>query len=703
MGNETTMAVLKEVYKDYFRIGVACERITERFTSHEIGNPAKEALMSSQFNSMTFGNELKPAYNMGYQSPEATEEKLPFVINPSAKAMLDWAKEHRMPVRGHVLVWHSQCSKEVFCKGYTPVTIPTDPEVLKERPMMKMFEKLDPVCYVDRETMLARLKSYIFSLMDYMFANDYARTIYAWDVVNEAIELDDKTETGLRNSYWYQVIGDDFIYWAFRFAKDASLACAKKYAALYGVSEGDEEGIRALCPKLFYNDYNEWQPQKKEAIIGALTRTTAEHGSVIGEGLIDGIGMQGHLSDNNNIEEYIVALKEYAALVPEVHITELDVKCTCSNRNAEYYQAVFYKSFFEALLAAKREGANLTCVTLWGLTDDNSWIRGANPLLFHGDLSPKKSFDAMIYAVTGGDLGEPEEIKVDLSDRFIDFETAEGAEALKPEDVGFKMRGFGEIVIQDREVHSGRAALANERRFGGWSGISFDISDFIGQTIHVKAWVKSPALSVTLNADVNGSEPCLSEVSTASGEWVPITAQYKVPNDVHSMFLFFGTKEEKPDQFSAVYVDDVTIELVGMEESFEEKNNIMAIRGAGHLPFCFVTDQEAHNGVGHSYCVTRQEKDATVKFNVSPYIGKTVEVTVYVKTKDSQIRLGLDGAVPQLLTETVSAGDWTELKTTVALLGELTSAELYLETDGNADFYVDDIFVRPVKAGSENF
>ena len=129
MGNETTMAVLKEVYKDYFRIGVACERITERFTSHEIGKPAKEALMSSQ----------------GYQSPEATEEKLPFVINPSAKAMLDWAKEHRMPVRGHVLVWHSQCSKEEFGNGYTPVTIPTDPEVLKERPMMKMFEKLAPV------------------------------------------------------------------------------------------------------------------------------------------------------------------------------------------------------------------------------------------------------------------------------------------------------------------------------------------------------------------------------------------------------------------------------------------------------------------------------------------------------------------------------------------------------------------------------
>ncbi|MBQ8548815.1 MAG: endo-1,4-beta-xylanase, partial [Lachnospiraceae bacterium] len=86
--------ILKDVYQDYFRIGVACEKISERFTNHEIGNPEKEALMKKQFNSMTFGNELKPAYNMGFSSPEATEEYLPFVINPEAKAMLDWAKEN---------------------------------------------------------------------------------------------------------------------------------------------------------------------------------------------------------------------------------------------------------------------------------------------------------------------------------------------------------------------------------------------------------------------------------------------------------------------------------------------------------------------------------------------------------------------------------------------------------------------------------
>lgn len=47
--------ILKDVYREFFRTGVACEKINDRFTGHEIGNPEKEALMKEQFNSMTFG------------------------------------------------------------------------------------------------------------------------------------------------------------------------------------------------------------------------------------------------------------------------------------------------------------------------------------------------------------------------------------------------------------------------------------------------------------------------------------------------------------------------------------------------------------------------------------------------------------------------------------------------------------------------
>ena len=349
-----------------------------------------------------------------------------------------------------------------------------------------------------------------------------------------------------------------------------------------------------------------------------------------------------------------------------------------------------------ALLQAKKDGANLTCVTFWGLTDDNSWIRGANPLLFHGDLSEKRSFEGVVYAVTGADLGEPEKIEINLSDRLYDFETPEGEEAVKPETLGFKMRGFGMIEIQDRVVHNGKAALANEKRFGDWCGISLDVSDFIGQTIKVSAWVKSSALKVNLGPD--GIPHIPAAVDTTSGEWEFLEGTFKIPNDVHSMLMNFGAIDGEKDKYNPIYVDDVRIQLVGLEESFEEKTNIAAIRGAGHLPFCYVTDKESVDGKSHSYCVTRQEKDATIKLNISPYIGMTVDVSLYIKTKDKLVTIGLDGAVPQpLATADTTSGEWTRIEARVELPKELNSAEIYVETDGNAEFFVDDVFVCPIR------
>ena len=694
MAHET----LKDTYREYFRIGTAVERIHDRFTNNEIGNPDKEALIVKEFSSMTCANELKPAYNMGWNSPEAKEDFLPFVINPNAKVMLDFAKANGIKVRGHVMVWHSQCAQEAFCKGYRPVTIPTDPEKLKENPRLKFFERLDPVCFVDRDTMLKRLESYIHSLVEYMYREGFASTIYAWDVVNEAIELADKTETGLRNSYWYQVIGDDFIYWAFRYANEAVSKYSAQYASAYGVDAGDAAALKTIQPVLVYNDYNEWQPDKKAAILANLRREGHGHGSVIGEGLLGGIGMQGHISDNNDIDEYIKALYEYAEAAPEVHITELDVKCTCTNINREYYQAVFYKAFFERLLAAKKDGVNLTSVTVWGLTDDNSWIRGADPLLFRKDLSRKMSYDALIYAVTGGDLGEPQFVQRDMSDRAYDFETPEGEEPKKPDTYGFKMKGFGECVYTTEKVHGGKAALTTTPRFADWMGITCDISDFLGQTIQISAWVYSESDEINLSVDIEDLFPRIATVA-GGAEWKLIRASYKVPSDRHSLRLFFNTKDREQKPVSPLYIDDVSIELIGQEESFEEETNIATIRGAGHLPFLYVTDKESVDGKGHSLCVTRQEKDATVKLDVSAYIGYTVDFELFVKTADKEIRVGLDGAEPlEVAKVNGSTGvEWNKIQGRVSIPKELNSAALYIETDGRADFFVDNVFIKPVR------
>lgn len=680
--------VLKNYYKDYFKVGAACEHIHDRFTNNEIGNAEKEALLVKHFDSITFANELKPMYNMGFNSPAAREDYLPFVVSNGAKTMLDFVKANGLKMRGHVMVWHSQCPKEIFCKGYNPVTFPTDPEVLKEKPFLKHFEKLNPVCFVDRETMLKRLKSYIFSLTEYIYANNYADIIYAWDVVNEAIELEDKTETGLRNTYWYQVIGDDFMYYAFSYAREAVTKMSREYASNYGIDPNNSEALKAIIPALFYNDYNEFQPAKRDAIIAALKREGHGHGSILSEGLIDGIGMQGHLSDNNDIEEYKTALLMYSALVKEVHITELDVKCTCTNVNAEYYQAVFYKNFFKMLIDANKEGAHVTCATLWGLTDDNSWIRGADPLIFRGDLSTKKSFDGIIYAVTGEDLGEPEPITYNLKDRHIIFDGSDN-----PGDYGFKVRGFGEIALSDAaiDVRTGKYVLFTSRRFDPWTGIRYDISDFIGQKVRISTYVKSDAVAVTLGLDYKDTQ--LISVPTKDAGWVKLEGEFDIPANVHSMFINFNTEEVSRDVVSAVFVDEFNVTLIGQCESFEKETHIAAIRGMGHLPVLTVTDSEAHTESGHSLLVTRHEKDATVKFGISQYIGNKINVEAYVKTTDSEIRMGLDGAVPVCLATVPSIGEWTKVSFTTELPEGLQSQEVYIETNGSADMYIDDIFV----------
>lgn len=151
------------------------------------------------FNSMTFGNELKPAYNF-----DASSENL-FKVDFAAEEMLEWAKENNMKVRGHVLVWHSQVDPSIFAIDYQAYA---DGKLTKSD-----TAKLDEECLVDREELLARLKRYIYGVLEYTYKNGYADVIYAWDVVNEA--ADENQYDGLRRSYWYQIIGPDYLYYAF--------------------------------------------------------------------------------------------------------------------------------------------------------------------------------------------------------------------------------------------------------------------------------------------------------------------------------------------------------------------------------------------------------------------------------------------------------------------------------------------------------
>ena len=100
--------------------------------------------------------------------------------------------------------------------------------------------------------------------------------VYTWDVVNEAIEPDQGGPGLYRTrSPWFAVTGQDFLPAAFR-------------AARKGAAPG-----QTLC----YNDYNAFDPVKRDAIISLLKTLQAEN-------LVDTMGMQGHYVLNSlNIPE----------------------------------------------------------------------------------------------------------------------------------------------------------------------------------------------------------------------------------------------------------------------------------------------------------------------------------------------------------------------------------------------------------------
>lgn len=560
---------LDELYQDYFRFGAACEAISHwNDKNKEIGNPAKEELISTVFNSITCGNEMKPAYNF-YPESESL-----LLFDPAAKEMLDWAVQHDMGVRGHTLLWHSQVNPAIFAKDFEAYS--------GGKLTYSDTAELDEACLVDRETLLARLKTYIYSVMEYTYQNGYARNIYAWDVVNEA--ADESNEDGLRRSYWYRIIGQDYLYYAFLYAREAETLYARQYAADYGLDAGTDD-LSQIMPKLFYNDYNEWFEDRSDKIVKFLTqdRWNENHakvqsdviapdgdGTIYGDGLIDGIGMQGHLNDTQDIDQYMRALQKYSAAVDEVHITELDVGCSRTDETAWYYQAEFYYEFFTRLIEEVKNGAKLTSVTVWGLTDDASWRVDANPLLFHGNLDRKPAFDAVVMAAKG------EAFDMTVADTL-------------PE--------AGDLLI-----------------------------DF---------------------------EP---------------------------------------------YVED------GKAKNVELKEAGILGRGTGHQAVLKIEQKVNHTEgapIGFALRVSRNEQDAGMKFDVSRYAGKTITVTMHVMTEDQMIRMGLDTGSDAVLVEADSAAEWTKLSASCTIPEDVRAAFLFVETDGAADFYVDDIQIVCGEAGSE--
>ena len=148
---------------------------------------------------------------------------------------------------------------------------------------------------------------------------------------------------------------------------------------------------------LFYNDYNSFNPVKRDKICNLIIKPLME------EKLIDGMGMQGHLVlGDSSLQEIETALHKYGSFGLDIHVTELDVHCTDASAEGQKVLADYYKDLFRIYLDAKKKGlANLACVTFWGMKDDESWLTGfrkerSYPLLFGDAYEKKQAYEAVV-------------------------------------------------------------------------------------------------------------------------------------------------------------------------------------------------------------------------------------------------------------------------------------------------------------------
>ena len=335
VAQSSTTATLKAAFAGAFHVGAALNenQFTERDT-------AGVALIKRHFDTITPENVLK--WEEVHPQPNT------YNFGP-ADRYVEFGERNGMFIVGHTLVWHSQTPRWVFQDANgAPLT---------------------------RDALIQRMHDHIATVV-----GRYKGRINGWDVVNEAVEEDGT----MRRSPWYNIIGDDFVALAFKFAHEADPAA-----------------------ELYYNDYSIENAPKRNGAVALIRKLQAQGIRVAA------MGLQGHDKMTwPTVEQQDSTITAFAALGIKVNITELDVDvlppvtrnptADVSARAAfearqnpfagglpDSLQQALAKRYADLFAVFLKHRDVVDRVTFWGVADGDSWLnnwpvrgRTSYPLLF---------------------------------------------------------------------------------------------------------------------------------------------------------------------------------------------------------------------------------------------------------------------------------------------------------------------------------
>jgi endo-1,4-beta-xylanase len=273
-----------------------------------LADPDYSAILGSELSQLQPENEMK----FGPIHPRPDSDPNPYDF-AGADKLVAFAQSHNMVVRGHTLVWHNQVPDWVKNGNYSSPQLATI------------------------------LQKHIRTVM-----GRYASKVYAWDVVNEAINDDGS----MRHTIWYDQPGigagegTKYIEQALRWAREADPNA-----------------------KLFYNDYDAEVINKKSHAIYAMAKDFKKRGVPL-----DGVGFQTHITlkfdDPEKLKSYAKNLERFAKLGLDLHITELDIRLGDDGPESLSAQAKLYGEI--TTLCVQQPACKV--LQTWGLTDKHSWI-----------------------------------------------------------------------------------------------------------------------------------------------------------------------------------------------------------------------------------------------------------------------------------------------------------------------------------------